>query len=220
MPAHLQREMEKLNRATLEMCAHVELNVRDATRSFFERDPELAARVIAADRFVDKMEVELSENCLKILDLHQPVAKDLRFIMGLAKIGGILERIGDLAENLARKGKKLAVQEPVAIPPEISEMADSSRRMLKDSIDSLVDSDSEKARTVIIADRDVNRGKRRVRRAAEAAIMAAPETCKQWLTVVAASRNVERMADMAVNIAAEVIYGVEGRVVRHGLETE
>ncbi len=220
MPAHLQREMERLNRAALEMCAHVEQNARDATRSFLERDPELAARVIAADRFVDRMEVELSESCLKILALHQPVAKDLRFIMGLAKIGGILERIGDLAENLARKGRKLAAQDPVAIPPEIADMADAARRMLKDSIDSLVDSDAAKARTVIVADRDVNRGKRRVRRAAEAAIMAAPATSKQWITVVAASRNVERMADMAVNIAAEVIYSVEGRVVRHGLETE
>ncbi len=121
MSLHLQREMESLKRAALDMCVHVEQNAEDATRAFLERDPELARKVIAADGVVDAMEAELSENCLKTLALHQPVAGDLRFIFSLAKISGILERAGDLAENLARKGKSLArMEDPVLFPAELS----------------------------------------------------------------------------------------------------
>lgn len=220
MPTHLHREMEYLNRAALEMSAHVERNVLDAARAFLERDPELARSVIAADAAIDSMEVELSEECLKTLALYQPVAGDLRFIFSLAKISGILERIGDLAENLARKGRSLAKMDPVAVPPEFAGMAERARLMLKDSIACLIDRDPARAKEVIKADREVNLGKRQVRKAGEAAIMANPQSCPQWLVVIAASRNVERMADMAVNIAAEVIYSVEGRMIRHGLDTE
>lgn len=217
MSIHLHREMEKLNRSALEICAHVEQNVRDATQAFLERDVDLARRVIDADKHIDKMEMELSENCLKTLALYQPVAGDLRFIFSLAKISGLLERIGDLAENLARKGRSLARMEPVAAPHELSDMAEQARAMLKDSIDSLVDSDVEKARSVILADGGVNGCKRLVRKTAEAAIMDNPSTCPQWLTIIAASRNIERMADMAANIATEVIYSVDGKRIRHGL---
>ena len=220
MSSHLHREMENLKRSAVGMCAHVEQNVRDAALAFLERDVDLAKRVIDADAAIDGMEVELTENCLKTLALYQPVAGDLRFIFSLAKISGILERIGDLAENLARKGRTLARLEAVAAPPEIAEMAERAGRMLTESIDSLVAGDAEQARGVIVSDEEVNTRKRAVRRAAETAIMAKPEHCRQWLAVVAASRNIERMADMAANIAAEVIYGVDGRMTRHGLDHE
>lgn len=220
MSLHLHREMEQLNRFALEMCAHVEQNFRDAARAFLEHDAGLARRVIAADAHVDGMEMELAENCLKLLALYQPVAGDLRFIFSLAKISGILERAGDLAENLARKAKALAEKPGPEIPPEFAEMAERARIMLKDSIDSLVDRDVEKARQVIQSDHLVNAGKRRVRKIAEAAIMTDPGACPAWLTVIAASRNVERVADMAANIAAEVVYSVEGKVIRHGFDAE
>lgn len=220
MPMHLHREMEKLNRAALEMSAHVEQNVRDATQAFLERDLDLARRVIAADRHVDRMEVELAENCLKTLALYQPVAGDLRFIFSLSKISGILERIGDMADNLARKGKSLSRMEPIVIPRELAVMAEQARLMLKDGIDSFVDRDVAKARAVIMADAEVNRGKRLVRKAGEAGIMENPPLCPQWIIAIAASRNIERMADMAANIAAEVIYSVEGKMVRHGFDCE
>lgn len=220
MSIHLHREMEKLNRAALEMCAHVEQNVRDAARAFLERDVELAEKVIAADPHVDRMETDLAENCLKTLALYQPVAGDLRFIFSLAKISGILERMGDLAENLARKGRSLSRMDAVAIPPELAEMAERARIMLKESIDSLVDRDPEKAKAVIRSDAEVNRRKRLVRIAGEEAILASPQDCRQWLVVIAASRNLERMADMAANIAAEVVYSVGGKMARHGFDCE
>lgn len=220
MSMHLRREMENLNRTALEMCAHVERNVQDAARAFLERDGDLARKVIDADRRVDRMETELAENCLKTLALYQPVAGDLRFIFSLSKISGILERIGDLAENLARKGKSLSRLAPVAIPGDVADMAERARAMLKDSIDAFVDRDTAKARTVMEADDAVNEGKRLIRRAGETAIMEKPSFCPQWLIVIAASRNIERMADMAVNISAEVIYSAEGRMVRHGFDCE
>ncbi len=221
MSLHLHREMESLRRAALDMCVHVGQNVADATRALLERDPEFARKVIAADRVVDAMEAELSENCLKTLALYQPVAGDLRFIFSLAKISGILERAGDLAENLARKGKSLArVEEPIAFPPELAEMAEQTRAMLRLAMDSLLEGDTAKAREVIAADAQVNAGKRAVRKAAEAAILENPSSCPQWLVVVAASRNVERMADMAANIAAEVVYSVDGKMIRHGFDFE
>jgi phosphate transport system protein len=212
--------MEELNRTALEMCAHVEQNVRDAARAFFEQDVDLARRVINADRFIDKMEIDLAENCLKTMALYQPVAGDLRFIFSLSKISGILERIGDLAENLARKGKTLAGLEAVAIPPELPEMAEMARRMLKDSVDSLIDGDSANARAVIKSDQEVNARKRLVRQAGEAAILANPARCPQWLVIISASRNLERIADMAANIAAEVVYSVDGNVIRHSFDSE
>lgn len=220
MSIHLHRAMEDLNRAALDMCAHVEQNVRDATRAFLERDAEVAQRVIQADRIIDKMEADLTESCLKTLALYQPVAGDLRFIFSLSKISGILERTGDLAENLARKGKSLAHMDPVAIPNELPEMAELARTMLKNGIDSFVERDTAKARAVIASDIEVNTRKRLVRKAGEAAIMANPAACPQWLVVIAASRNLERMADMAANVAAEVVYSVDGRMIRHGFDCE
>ena len=220
MSIHLHREMENLNRAALEMCAHVEQSVRDAARAFLERDVELSRKVVEADRHIDAMETDLAENCLKTLALYQPVAGDLRFIFSLSKIAGILERIGDLSENLANKGRSLSRLEPVAIPEELTHMSDQARAMLKDSIDSLVDRDAAKAREVIRADAEVNEGKRLVRKVGEAAIQENPSFCAQWLVVISASRNLERIADMAANIAAEVVYSVEGKIIRHGFDCE
>ncbi len=220
MSIHLHREMERLNRLALEMSAHVEQNVRDAGRAFLERDTELARKVIDADRFIDQMEIELSENCLKTLALYQPVAGDLRFIFSLAKISGILERIGDLAENLARKGRSLAKMEPVAMPAELAQMLELARSMLKDAMDSRIDSDAPKAKAVILFDNEVDARKRLVRKAAEEAIMANPHACPQWMVVVAGSRNIERMADLAANISAEVVYSVEGKMIRHGFQSD
>lgn len=220
MSIHLERELENLNRLTLAMCAHVEQNVRDACHAFLEGDDELARKIIASDREVDKMEIELSENCLKVLALYQPVAGDLRFIFSLSKIAGILERIGDLAENLARKTKTLSQLEAVLIPAELAEMADIGRGMLKDSIDSFVDRETAKAKAVIATDKEVNTRKRLVRKTAETAIQANPAHCRQWLAIIAASRNIERMADMSANIAAEVVYTIDGKMIRHGFDSE
>ena len=220
MSIHLHREMVTLNRAALKMCALVEQNVGDAARAFLERDSELANKVIDAEHTINLMELELTDNCLKTLALYQPVAGDLRFIFSLSKIASILERIGDLAENLARKGKSLSGLEAVAVPPALSTMTEQARAMLKDSIDSLIDKDATKARAVIKADHEVDDGKRQLRKAGETAIMQNPAHCRQWLIVLAASRNLERTADMAAKIAAEVIYRVEGKMIHHGIDCE
>ncbi|MDR1536241.1 MAG: phosphate signaling complex protein PhoU [Planctomycetota bacterium] len=220
MSWHLRREMEKLNRSVLEMSARVEQAVLDAARAFLNRDAELADQIIERDRRIDHQEMEIAEEGLKILALYQPVARDLRFIYSLGKISGILERIGDLAENLARKGKSLNRWAAVAIPEDFSPMAEQVRGMLKNGIDSLIERDPKKAAEVIKADREVNQAKRDIRKAAESALQAAPAAFPQWLIIVAASRNLERIGDLAANIAAEVVYCEEGRIARHGFDCE
>lgn len=220
MSIHLHREMENLNRAALAMFAHVEQSVRDAVRAILERDPESAQRVIQADRIIDKMESDLTENCLKTMALHQPVAGDLRFIFSLSKICWIIDRTSDLAVNLAHKGMSLAGMEPIALPGELPEMAGLARAMLRSGIDSFIARDAAKAYAVIASDGEVNARKRLARAAGEAAIMADPAVCPQWLVVIAASRNIERMADMAANIATEVVYSVDGKVARHSFDDE
>lgn len=220
MSLHLRREMELLNRNALRLCAHVERNVLNATRAFLERDIELGRKVILADQEIDKMEVELAENCLKTLALYQPVAGDLRLVLSFAKFSGMLERIGDLAVKLARKGQALAQMDSIVLPPELAKMATEARCMLQGSIDSLVNSDTTTAKAVIDADIEVNVRKQLVKQQAEKIIMAHPALCPQWLLVISAANILERMADLSTNIAAEVVYSVEGRMVRHGLDLD
>ena len=220
MSMHLRRELDKLRRMIVEQCAQVEQNVRDAARAFLERDVELAERTIAADDLVDRRELEIEEACLALLALYQPVAADLRLVFSAVKINASLERIGDLAENLAKKGRNLAKKPSLPIPGEFSEMAVITREMLTACIDAFVASDSAKAAAVMDRDGEVDARKRMVRRHAEAAIIENPVDAPRWLSVIAASRNLERIADLAASIAEEVIYSVEGRAIRHRIDAE
>ena len=220
MTMQLARELEGLKRSILEQCALVETGVRTATAAFLGQDVEAAERVIENDRLVDGAEVEIEEECLKILALHQPVAANLRFVVTVVKINNFLERIGDLAENLSRKTRSLAKRLPISIPAEFSEMSGLAVDMLKNSIDAFINHDSAGAGRVIASDDEVDSHKRMVRRVAEAAVMETPSSFPQWLTVIAASRNLERIGDLAANIAEEVVYLTEGRIVRRCLEPE
>lgn len=220
MSVHLMRDLEALRRDALDMCAQVERNVGDAARAFLEVDPALAQSVIAADQRVNLMDLELDEECLKILALYHPVAGDLRFVFSLVKIVAMLERTSDLAENLARKARTLAKRSAVAVPQEFSRMAAAAGKMLNNSIEAFIRQDSGLAKDVINSDEEVNQYKRQIRKFAEKAIMADPESCPQWLAVIAAARNLERIGDMAANIAAEVVYSVDGKKIRHLSDVE
>ena len=220
MSVHLQRELDRLRHMILEQCAQVERNVSDAARAFLERDVELAKLVVAAERLVDKREIEIEDACLGLLALYQPVAADLRLVFATVKINGSLERIGDLAENLAKKAKSLARRPALAVPPEFGEMTAITREMLTACIDAFVALDSSKAAAVVSRDDEVDRRKRDIRKRAEAAIALDPASAGCWLSVVAASRNVERIADLAAAVAEEVVYTVEGRSLRHMMDDD
>lgn len=220
MSVHLQRELERLRRMILEQCAQVERNVGDAARAFLERDAELAERAMAAEKLVDRREIEIEDACLGVLALYQPVAADLRLVFATVKINGRLERIGDLAENLAKKARSLARQPALAMPRELAEMTDITREMLTACIDAFVSLDTVKAAAVVSRDDAVDERKRRIRKHAEAAIVADPAATHRWLSVIAASRNLERIADLAAAVAEEVVYTVEGRIVRHVMDDD
>ncbi len=215
MSVHLQREIEKIEKSVLSLCGLVEEQVQLAVRSLLDRDAELAARVEKRDAEIDQREVEVEEECLKVLALHQPVASDLRLMVSVLKMDSDLERIGDLAVNIARKATAFAVQPPMEIPFDLAAMCQKTQSMLRDSIDALVGLDTARAHGVCARDHEVDRMKKENRKTAEELMRRNPERVTALLNLLAASRNLERIANHAANIAEDVIYLVEGRIARH-----
>lgn len=216
MSVHLQREIERLKKNLLALCALVEEQVQMAVRALLERDVELARRVEHRDLEIDHREVEVEEECLKALALHQPVASDLRFIVSAMKMNSDLERIGDLAVNIAHKALTVAAQAPAEIPFDLAAMWQKTQRMLRDSLDALVNLDARLAHDVCARDNEVDQWKHDIRRRAERLMQENPSQIPVLLNLLAVSRNLERIADHATNIAEDVIYMVEGRIIRHG----
>jgi phosphate transport system protein len=148
MAQHLQREIDRLKRKILALGALVEDDLRQAVKALGERDDKLARRVVETDIEIDNMEVDVEEDCLKILALHQPVAIDLRFIIAVLKINNDLERIGDLSANIAERAASISKQEPVESPYDFPEMSQKVQAMLHTALDSLVNLDSKLAHTM------------------------------------------------------------------------
>jgi len=218
MTAHLRREIDDLKRKILSLSAIVEKQLRQAVKSVQQRDADLARAVIEADGQIDRAEVEIEEECLKILALHQPVAVDLRFIVVVLKIDNDLERIGDLAVNIARKAATFASQPPMEIPFDLAGMSEKTQAMLRDSLDSLVNLNTTLAQGVCARDDEVDQMKRGARRRVEEMIKSEPERVNPLLKLLAVTRNLERIADLTTNIAEDVIYMVDGEIVRHRAE--
>ena len=218
MPAHLLREIEKLKKEVLALGALAEQAVRDATRALEGRDEQLARRVIDNDIKLDEMEVQVEENCLKILALYQPVATDLRFIIAVLKINSDLERVGDLAVNVAERAAFLATQPPVDISFDFQQMASKAQQMLKRSLDALIGFNAEIAHDVCAVDDEIDAMNRQVYLTIEEAIHAHPDQTESLIHTLSVSRHLERIADHATNIAEDVIYMIDGTIVRHKAE--
>jgi phosphate transport system protein len=210
-----QRELEKLKKKLLALSALVEENLRRSFIAVDKRDPELARAVILGDVRIDEAEVEVEEECLKVLALHQPVAADLRFVVAFLKINNDLERIGDLAVNIAHKAVALAVMPRVEMPFDLAQMGLDTQQMLADSLDALVNADVGLAHDVCARDGGIDAMKHQMRQAATRRIREEPHMVDALLTLLAAARNLERIADHATNIAQDVIYIIQGRDVRH-----
>ena len=215
MSLHFQREIDGLKRHLLSVCAIVDEQLQLAIRALMDRDEELAIEVSRRDAEVDQREVEVEEECLKILALYQPVASDLRFIVSVLKINNDLERIGDLAVNISRKARALAAAPPLEIPFDLAEMSEKTQAMLRDSLDALVNLDADLAREICARDDEIDLMKREVRLQTEEMIAADPSRINLLLRLLAVSRNLERIADLATNIAEDVIYLVDGKIIRH-----
>ena len=215
MPIHLQREVTKLKKQLLTLSALVEESVRSAVASLAARDAAAAQRVIDRDAEIDQFEVDVEEEGLKILALHQPVAIDLRFIIAVIKINNDLERIGDLAVNIAERTLLLASQPPVAIAFDFNGLSAKAQTMLKKSLDALVNLDAGLARQVCAMDDEVDAINRNMYEQVRDAIRRHPEHTDAMIAHLTVSRCLERIADHATNIAEDVIYMTRGDIVRH-----
>jgi len=215
MTRPLQREIDSLKKKLLSFSAIVEDNVRLAINALVRRDTALATEVIDSDDEVDKLEVEIEEDCLKMLALHQPVAKDLRFIIAVFNINNDLERIGDLAVNIAERALSLAACAAVDVSFDFPAMSEKVLTMLKKSLDSLMQLNPELAREVCDGDEEVDVINRQMHSRVQERIRKYPERLDCLLLFPAISSDLERIADHATNIAEEVIYLTQGEIVRH-----
>jgi len=211
----LAREIDRLKQRILLLGGRVESSLRQAVKAVRERDTALARSVIDTDEEIDQQEVELEEECLKILALHQPVAIDLRFIVAVLKINNDLERVGDLATNIADHAIFLSERPPIAFPFDFEAMAERVQEMLRLSLDALVNQSSSAAQRVRLADDEVDRLHHETYAAVEDLIRRHPEQLESAINLIGLSRRLERVADQATNIAEDVIYLVEGEIVRH-----
>lgn len=219
MSKHLEREIENLKKRVLALSATVESNIYKAVRALTERSSSLAEEVIVSDdRDIDRTEVEIEEECLKVLALHQPVAGDLRFIVAILKINSDLERMGDLAVNIAERAAFLASRERVEIPIDLALMMQKTQEQVRRSLDALVNRDAALAREVLAADDDVDAMNREMYIRIQDAIRRAPDQLESLIHLLSCSRHLERIADHATNVAEDVIYMVEGVIVRHRAE--
>lgn len=218
MSTHLQKEIEHLKIRVLALSAIVEQSVWKAVKAIETRNADLADEVIAGDDNVDQVEVEVEEECLKILALHQPVAIDLRFIVAVLKMNDELERIGDLAVNIAERALYLSTVPQTNIPFDFPTMADKARRMLKESLDAMVNMDPRLARKVCAMDDEVDAINREMYENFKRGVRERIEDLDALLHLLSVSRHLERIADLATNIAEDVIYMAEGEIVRHHVE--
>lgn len=218
MSKRIQREIEKLKQKILALGALVEERVNLAVKALEERNARMAQGVIESDPEIDQLEVDLEEECLKILALYQPVAIDLRFIIAVLKINNDLERIGDLAVDIAERAAFLATQEKLEEPLDFPAMVEKTKAMLRKSLDALVNQDAKTALEVCASDDEVDEMNRQMYRKIESAILKYPEQIDAYIHLLSASRHLERIADHATNIAEDVIYMITGDIVRHRAE--
>jgi phosphate transport system protein len=212
----LERKINKLKEHVLALGAQVEESVTMAVKALRERDIQLATKVIDDDQLIDQTEVDLEEDCLEVLALHQPVAVDLRYIVATLKINNDLERIGDLAVNIAESATLLASSEPIEIPEDYFIMAGKAREMLSMSLDAFVNTSTDLAYRVLGADDEVDTMKHKLHGDFEDKIQAMPERQRDLVHLFLVSRHLERIADQATNIAEDVIYMITGEIIRHG----
>ena len=217
MQRHFHEELEALKQTLLAMGGLVEDQIRRAMRALLERDDVIAQDVIDRDRQVNTYDVEVDEQCVNLLALHQPAASDLRFITTAMKIVTDLERIGDQAVNIAQRALELNREPQLKPYIDLPRMADKAQRMVKESLDAFVARDTALARQVCGEDAEVDALKEQIFRELLTFMMEDPRTVSRAIRVILISRFMERVADHATNIAEMVIYLVEGKMVRHTL---
>jgi phosphate transport system protein len=215
MAKHLERDLDNLQRNLLALAGLVEAAIYKSIRALQERNPRLAQEVIGGDPQIDSEENHIEEECLKILALHQPVAIDLRRIAAAMMINIDLERMGDLAEEIAERAIHLSRPPLLPIPAKLQRMTDLTTMMVHQSLDAFVNLNTEQAKRVMRMDDEVDRYNSEIIQEIIRAMQKSPELIDASLSMFSATRHLERIADHATNIAEDVVYLVEGEIVRH-----
>lgn len=217
MSTHLHRDIDMLRQRLLRLGERVENSIREATDSFTARDAERAKKVIQGDAPIDIEEVRLEEECLKVLALHHPVAADLRFVVAALKVNNDLERMGDGAANIGERAIKFAEHGSHAVPAELHQMVVSARGMTRKALEALLQQDAGLARQVLAEDDAVDVALRRIFDMVIHGMRQDPASIEPHLLVLSVARQLERIADLATNIAEDVIFLEQGEIVRHRL---
>ena len=215
MAQHFLREIDTLKKKILAVGAAVEERIAQVIMAVIKRDATLAQQVAEGDDEIDEMEVEVEEDCLKILALYQPVAIDLRFVVAVLKMNNDLERMADTAVNIARCAEYLASQPQVDLPPSLTDMAQKVQQMVTQSLNALVHSDTALARKVCVADREVDQLNKEMHVRIQQESRKHSDQVERLIHTLSVSRHLERIGDLATNVAEDVIYTVEGEIVRH-----
>ncbi len=215
---HFHDALSHVKVRLLTMSGEAEAALGLAVEALLERHEEKARRVIAGDRVIDSMEVEIEEECIGLLALQQPMARDLRMLTSALKIANDLERVGDHAVNIAQSAERLARARPITPEPEIVEMARLARDMLSDALEAFVRGDAGAGREVCLRDDRVDALHRSVFRILLTHMMEDPHMISAGMELFLVSRNLERVADLATNIGEDVVFLVEGKSIKHHAE--
>tara|TARA_R110002049_G_scaffold309268_1_gene519615 strand:- start:156050 stop:156718 length:669 start_codon:yes stop_codon:yes gene_type:complete len=215
MSKHLERELEQIRADLVDQFGLVEQMLQLAVRALMERRAEFVSQVIDTDSKVDQGDLRIEEECMKILALHQPVATDLRWLITVVKVNSEIERMADLACNVAERAKSLDLFPLFPIPEEMREMSVAATDMVRRALDSFIEGDAGKAADVIRSDELVDTLNRVIIDQLHEIMKDDPEQIEPAVHCFSASRHLERIGDLAENISEEVIYLVDGEIVRH-----
>jgi len=215
---HFDDELSELKSTLLAMSAEAQTALATAVEALLQRDENKAAQVIAADHNIDALEIAIEDLVVTLLATQQPMARDLRLLMAAMKIANDLERVGDHAVNIAQSAERLLASPPIVPEPEIVEMARLARRMLADALDAFVRADAQAGRSITRRDDQVDALHDSVFRILLTHMMETPHIISAAMELFLVSRNLERVADLATNIAEDVVFLVEGKSIKHHVE--
>lgn len=215
MPRTLEPFLGEVNDLILRMGGCCEAILAKSLQALFQRDARLAAEVQDDDLEIDRLDIAIDEAVLRSIALQAPVADDLRRLLAAYDMGTDLERVGDLARNIAKSAARMAERPPISLPASLETLASQCQAMLRDALDAFVQRDAQQARRLLERDQQVDEGQDRVVLEALGEIDSRPDVSAQEIDLILIAKNLERVADHATNIAESVILVVEGRNVKH-----
>lgn len=215
MERHFDQDLQQLKERILYMGSLAETMIHIAIKALVDRKRELGKDVFRQEEEVNRLHIEVDDRCLKMIALHAPAASDLRFITAAMKINSDLERIGDQAVNIAQTTEYLLEEPPLKPLIDVPRMGQIASEMLKDALDSFVNRDENLARSVLVRDDQVDELKEQVFRELLTYMISDPSTIKRAIDLILISRNLERIADHATNIAEDVVFVIVGKDIRH-----